>query len=115
MEATAKLRFARISPRKARIIVNLIRGKDVVDAVDMLRFTKKAAAPMVAKLLDSAIANARVKNEKVNLDALFVSQAFADQAPNQAMRRYRPRAQGRATQIVKGMSHITLVLSERTN
>lgn len=113
MEATAKLKFARIATRKARIIVDLVRGRDVADAVDILRYTRKAAAPIVAKLLDSAIANARTKNAQVDMDRLYVREATADMAPNQNMRRFRPRAQGRATRIVKGMSHITLVLGER--
>lgn len=113
MESIAKARFQRISVRKARIIVDLIRGRDVAEAVTLLRFTKKAAAPIVAKCLDSAIANAKAKNDTVDLDKLFVKTAFADKAPDGMMRRWRPRAQGRATQIVKGMSHITIVLDER--
>ncbi|QQR90448.1 MAG: 50S ribosomal protein L22 [Myxococcales bacterium] len=113
MEAVAKARFARISPRKARVIVNLVRGKNAAEALDILRFTRKSAAPLVAKLIDSAIANARDKDDAVNLDALFVSEAFANKAPDSMMRRWRPRAQGRATRIVKGMSHITVVLSQR--
>jgi large subunit ribosomal protein L22 len=91
----------------------LIRGEDVADAVSMLRFTRKAAAPVIAKALDSAIANARQKNESVDLDNLFIKLAFADKASDRFMRRWRPRAMGRATRIVKGMSHITIVLAER--
>ena len=112
MEATAKARFQRISPRKARVVLNMVRGKNVAEALNELRFTTKSAAPIVAKCIGSAIANAKQKNEDLNLDDLIVKTAFADMAPNQHMRRWRPRAQGRATQIVKGMSHITVVVSD---
>lgn len=112
MEATAKARFQRISPRKARTILNMVRGKNVAAAMNELRFTRKSAAPMVAKLLDSAIANARQQDENVDLDALFIKLCFADKAPDRHMRRWRPRAMGRATRIVKGMSHLTLVVSD---
>ena len=112
MEAIAKARFARISPRKARVIATLVRGKNVVQAVNELKFTRKAAAAVVAKLLDSAIANARVKNEGVDLDRLFVKTAFADKATGR-VKLWRPRAQGRATPILKGYSHITIVLADK--
>ncbi len=112
MEATAKARFQRISPRKARVILNMIRGKNVAQALDELRWTKRSAAPIVAKLLDSAVANARQADENVDLDSLVIKTAFADKAPDQHMRRWRPRAMGRATRIVKGMSHITVVIGE---
>lgn len=113
MEAIAKARNQRIAPRKARMICDLVRGKNAAAALDELRFTKKAAAPIVAKLLESAIANAQDQNDDVDIDALFVKTIFADKAPDSNMRRWRPRAQGRATRIVKGMSHITLVLESR--
>jgi large subunit ribosomal protein L22 len=113
MEAKASLRFARISIRKARTVLNMVRGKNVAVALSELRFTRKAAAPLVAKLLDSAIANAQQKNEKLDLDNLYIKLAFADKAPDRYMRRFRPRAQGRATRIVKGVSHLHLVLDER--
>jgi large subunit ribosomal protein L22 len=113
MEAIAKGRFQRISTRKARVILNMVRGKNVATALNELRFTRKAAAPIVAKIIDSAIANARQKDENVNLDALVIKTAFADQAPNQHMRRWRPRAQGRATPITKGMTHITVVVGDQ--
>lgn len=114
MEAIAKARFQRIAVRKARVIANLIRGRNAAEALEMLRFTKKSAAPIVAKLLDSAISNARQKDESVDLDQLVVKTVFADKAPDRFMRRWRPRAQGRATRIVKGMSHITLVVSDES-
>lgn len=113
MEATAKARFQRISTRKARLVLNMVRGVDVAVALSQLRFTRKAAAPMIAKVIDSAIANARQQDENVDLDALFVKLAFADKAPDRHMRRWRPRAQGRATKINKGMSHITVVVSDQ--
>ena len=112
MEAVAKARFQRISPRKARVVLNMVRGKNVAEALNELRYTKKAAAPIVSKLIDSAIANAMQKDASVDLDSLVIKTCFADQAPNQHMRRWRPRAMGRATQIVKGMSHITVVIGE---
>ena len=112
MEATAKARFQRISPRKARMVLDMVRGTNVAETASKLRFTRKAAAPIVAKLLDSAIANARQQDENVDLDDLVIKTAFCDEAPNRHMRRWRPRAQGRATRIVKGMSHMTIVLSD---
>ena len=112
MEAVAKARFQRISVRKARVIIDMVRGQNVADALSSLRFTRKAAAPIVAKIIDSAIANARNKDENVDLDNLYVKQAWADKAPDRFMRRWRPRAMGRATRIVKGMSHITVILGE---
>ena len=113
MEAKASLRFARISVRKARTVLKMVRGKNVAIALNELKFTRKAAAPLVAKLLDSAIANAQQKNAEVDLDSLYIKLAFADKAPDRFMRRFRPRAQGRATRIVKGMSHLHLVLDEK--
>ena len=113
MEAKASLRFARISVRKARTVLKMVRGKNVAIAVNELKFTRKAAAPLIAKLLDSAIANAQQKNAEVDLDNLYIKLAFADKAPDRFMRRFRPRAQGRATRIVKGMSHLHLVIDER--
>jgi large subunit ribosomal protein L22 len=113
MEATAKARFQRISVRKARTVCNMVRGKNAAVALNELRFTQKAAAPILVKLLDSAIANARVKDADVDLDDLFISSISADKAPDRHMRRWRPRAHGRATRVVKGMSHITVVLNSR--
>jgi len=91
----------------------MVRGKNAAVALNELRFTTKAAAPIVAKLLDSAIANARVKDANVDLDDLVIAAIFADKAPDSHMRRWRPRAHGRATRVVKGMSHITVVLESR--
>jgi large subunit ribosomal protein L22 len=113
MEATAHLRFARISVRKARVILNLVRGQNVAEALDQLRFTRKAAAPIVGKLIDSAIANAQQRDKELKLDRMYVKRAWADKAPGRFMVRWRPRAQGRATQVQKGVTHITVVVDER--
>ncbi len=113
MEARAIARFQRISPRKARVVVDMVRGRNAAEALDLLRYTPKYAAKSISKLLDSAVANARDKDESIDIDSLFIKTAFVDKAPDRNMRRWRPRAMGRATQIVKGMSHITIVLEQR--
>jgi large subunit ribosomal protein L22 len=82
----------------------------VAEALDLLRFTQKSGAPLLSKLIDSAIANAQQSEENVDLDALFVKTAFADKATAKPMRRWRPRAMGRATRVTKGLSHLTVVL-----
>ena len=105
----AKLRYLRISPRKSRLVVDLIRGKSVDEAINILTFTKRAASEPVRKLLESAISNA--EEQEANVDRLFVSEIFVDEGPT--LRRFRPRAMGRATRINKRTSHITCVLSER--
>jgi len=110
-KATAK--FQRISPRKARVIVNLVRGRDAGEALQLLDYTPKSGAPIVKKLIASALANARQKNPQIDVDSLFISRATVDKAPDQHTRRWRPRAMGRATKIVKGNSHIHIELDER--
>lgn len=99
------------------MVCDLVRGKNAALAADELRFTRKAAAPLVAKLLDSAIANAseaaKRQGEQLDLDTLYVKTIHADKAGDRNMRRWRPRAHGRATRIAKGMSHITIVLEEQ--
>ncbi len=111
MESKAVARFARISPRKARVVVNLVRGHKVAEALDMLAFLRKSAAPIVKKLIESAIANAKQAGN-TNVDALYVTEGGVDKGPNKHMRRWRPRAMGRATQVVKGVSHIQITLSD---
>ncbi len=106
MEATAKLRYARGSARKARLVLDLIRYKRVTEAQKILRFSRRRAAAVIHKLLESAIANARVKDPKLNLDQVFVTLACADEGPQ--MKRYMPRAQGRAFMIRKQTCHIAL-------
>lgn len=113
MISSATAKYQRISPRKARMVVDLIRGRDASEALQLLEFTPKAGAPFVRKLLASALANAKQKRPDVDLDALYVSRAAVDKGPNSHMRRWRPRAQGRATQIQKGISHIFIELDER--
>lgn len=113
MVSKAIARFARLSPRKARVVVDLVRGRQAGEALQLLEFTTKAGAPVLKKLIESAVANARVASPGVDLDSLFVETAFADKAPNKHMRRWRPRAMGRATRIQKGTCHITIHLGSR--
>jgi large subunit ribosomal protein L22 len=113
MVSKAMARFQRISVRKARMVVDLVRGRQAGEALQLLEFTTKAGAPVVKKIIESAVANARTTSPGVDVDSLFVETAFVDKAPNSHMRRWRPRAMGRATRVQKGMSHITVVLGER--
>ena len=108
MEVRTRLRFVRIAPRKARLVADLIRGKRSEEALNLLTFTKKAAAKIIIKLLKSAIANATQK--KMDVDRLYVKQITVDQGPT--MKRFQPRALGRATTIRKRTSHIHIVLDE---
>ncbi|CAM4470398.1 50S ribosomal protein L22 [Paenibacillus phoenicis] len=110
MEAKAHARSIRIAPRKAQLVVDLIRGKQVGDAIAILRHTPKAASPIVEKLLNSAIANAE-HNYSMDVNKLVITQAYVNQGPT--MKRFRPRAMGRASRINKRTSHITLVVSEK--
>ncbi|GAA6524300.1 50S ribosomal protein L22 [Intrasporangium sp. DVR] len=114
MEAKASARHVRVSPQKARRVVDLIRGKAATDAVTTLTFAPQAASEPVKKVLQSAIANARFQadRESVAFDEreLIVSAAFVDEGPT--MKRFRPRAQGRAGRINKRTSHITVVVSQ---
>jgi large subunit ribosomal protein L22 len=114
MISKATARFQRISPRKARMIVNLVRGRDAVEALQLLDFTPKAGAPFVKKLIASALANAEQKNPNVDPDSLYISKATVDKGPDQHMRRWRPRAMGRATRIAKMISHIHIELDQRS-
>jgi large subunit ribosomal protein L22 len=109
--STAKLRGARVSPQKARLVANLVRGRDVPEAIEILTFTSKKSAPLIRKLVESAVANAEQADDSVDVDALFVSSITVDMGPR--LRRFRPRAQGRATRILKHTSHITVVLATR--
>ena len=113
MISEASANFQRISPRKARIIVNLVRGRDASEALQLLDFTTKAGAPFVKKLVASAVANARMKRPDLDVDTLFISKATVDKGPNSHMRRWRPRAMGRATRVQKGVSHIHIELDQR--
>lgn len=110
MEVKAKARFIRMSPRKIRLVVNLVRGLDVDDAVAQLRFLNKAAARPVYKLIESARANAE-NNFKLNPGSLFIKTITVDGGP--VLKRWMPRAFGRATPVRKRTAHITVVLDER--
>ena len=109
MEVNAKLRFVRVAPRKAQLVADLIRDKRSEEALNILTFTKKAAAKILIKLLKSAIANATQK-KNIDVDRLYVKKIAVDQGPT--MKRFQPRALGRATTIRKRTSHITIVLDE---
>ncbi|OMF23741.1 50S ribosomal protein L22 [Paenibacillus sp. FSL H8-0548] len=109
-EAKAHARYIRIAPRKAQLVADLIRGKQVGEAIAILRHTPKSASPILEKLLNSAIANAE-HNYQLDVNKLVISQAFVNQGPT--MKRFRPRAMGRASRINKRTSHITLVVSEK--
>ncbi len=113
MLSKASARFSKIAPRKARVIANLVRGRNVAEALQLLQFTPKRGTRVIRELLDSAVANARQKDSNVDVDQLFVSKATVDKAPNKFFRRWRPRAMGRATQVVKGVSHINIELDLR--
>jgi large subunit ribosomal protein L22 len=95
------------------MIANLIRGRDANEALQILDFTFKAGAPFLKKLLASALANAKLRRPEVDLDSLYISRASVDKGPNSHLRRWRPRAQGRATRIQKGVSHINIELDTR--
>ena len=109
-KAKAIARTVRIAPRKVRLVVDLIRGKQVGEAVAILHLTPKAASPVVEKVLKSAIANAE-HNYEMDVNNLVVSEVFVDEGPT--LKRFRPRAQGRASAINKRTSHITIVVSEK--
>ncbi|MFD0615863.1 MULTISPECIES: 50S ribosomal protein L22 [Paenibacillus] len=110
MQAKAHARNIRISARKVQLVIDLIRGKQAGEAIAILRHTPKAASPVVEKLLNSAIANAE-HNYSMDVNKLVVTEVFANQGPT--MKRFRPRAMGRASRINKRTSHITLVVSEK--
>ncbi|MBA4537020.1 50S ribosomal protein L22 [Bacillus aquiflavi] len=110
MQAKAVARTVRIAPRKARLVVDLIRGKQVGEAVFILRSTQKAASPIVEKVLNSAVANAE-HNYEMDVNNLVVTEAYVNEGPT--LKRFRPRAMGRASQINKRTSHITVVVSEK--
>lgn len=111
MRSKASAMFSRIAPRKARMIADLVRGRDAAEAIQLLQFTTKSGAPILRKIIESAVANAR--QDGADVDMLFVSKAAVDKGPNKFNRRWRPRAMGRATRITKGISHIVIELDER--
>ena len=109
MEATAKATYVRIAPRKVKIVLDLIRNKPVDEARAILKHTPKAACEPLAKLLDSAVANAE-NNNNMDVTRLYVAKCFVCQGPT--LKRIRPRSHGRAYRINKKTSHITMVLKE---
>ena len=114
MEAKAQAKYVRCTPRKARRVVDVVRGKRAVEAVNVLRFAPQAAAVPVRKVIESAIANARVKAERAgepfDESSLYITEVFADEGPT--LKRFRPRAQGRAGRILKRTSHITVIVGD---
>ncbi|MEW6275410.1 MAG: 50S ribosomal protein L22 [Bacillota bacterium] len=110
MAAKAVAKYVRISPRKVRQVVDLVRGKSVDEALAILKFTPKRASGPVAKVIRSAAANAE-HNYDMNRDNLYIAAAYVDQGPT--WKRYQPRAYGRANIIRKRTSHITIVVQER--
>ena len=109
-EARATLNYARIAPRKVKIVADLIRGKDVNEALSIVKFTPKASSEIIEKLLKSAIANAE-NNHEMKSENLYVAEIFANQGPT--LKRIRPAAKGSAVRIRKRTSHITIVVKER--
>ena len=109
METQATARYIRISPRKARYVADLIKGKKVEEALDILTFTPRKASSIISRVLKSAVANAS-QNESIDVDTLYIKRIFVDGGP--ILKRFRPRAMGRANRIRKRTSHITVVLDE---
>ena len=115
MEAKAQARYLRVTPQKARRVVDVIRGKRALEAVDVLRYAPQGAAEPVLKIVESAIANARYAaeqaGERFNEEDLYIQAAYADEGPT--MKRIQPRAQGRANRILRRTSHITVVVGDQ--
>ena len=111
MQSVALLKYVRVSPRKARLVADTVRGKDVSEAMELLKFMPKKSAPIIGRLIWSAVNNAREMKSSVDPDQLFVKRITVDGGPT--LRRWRPRAHGRATRIRKRTSHIRVVLDER--
>ena len=110
MEVKAVAKNVRLTPRKVRLVLYLVRGKDVKEALAILKFTPRNTAPVVSKLIKSAVANA-TNNHQMNEEKLYVKTIYADEA--RVLKRWMPRAKGSASQILKRSSHITVVVDER--
>jgi large subunit ribosomal protein L22 len=110
MEVKAIARFVRVSPQKVRLVMAQIRGERVEDALGLLSFAPQKGAKILKKLVDSAVANVQ-ENTDMDVDNLYVARIFADEGPTQ--KRWRPRALGRATKILKRTSHLTVILDEK--
>lgn len=113
MEARATAKFIRMSAQKARLVADLIRGKNAGEAINILRFTKKRASRAIEKVLKSAISNAEQKSEHLDVDQLVVAQTFVNEGPR--MKRVRPAPMGRAFRYQRRMSHITVVVEDGKN
>ncbi len=111
MIAKATARYVRMSPQKARLVIDLIRGKNVNDALMTLQFTNKRATGPIEKVVRSAVANATEKSESVDVDNLFIEKAYINEGPR--LKRIRPAPMGRAFRYVRRMSHVTIELEER--
>jgi large subunit ribosomal protein L22 len=110
MESSAVAKYIRISPRKVRLIMDELRGRKVEEALNMLSFTPQKGGRILKKLINSAVANAQ-QGAGVDVDKLFIHRIFADEGPT--LKRFSPRAQGRATRILKRTSHLTVVLNDK--
>ncbi len=110
MEAQATLKYLRMAPRKVRLVADLVRGRPVEEAIRILRFTHRRASLPVRKVIESAVANAE-NNHGLDIDQLWVREIRVDEGPT--LKRWRPRAQGRAFPIMKRTSHVSVVLEER--
>jgi large subunit ribosomal protein L22 len=109
METRAVLKYVRVSPRKIRLIMDQVRGRKVGEALQLLTFSPQKGAFLLKKLIDSAVANAQ-ENANLDVDGLYIKRVFADEGPT--MKRFRPRAMGRATRIRKRSAHMTVILDE---
>jgi len=110
MEAKAKARYLRISPFKARQVADIVRGKDVAEALGLLRYTNKRSAPLIKKVVHSAVANAE-HNYDMDTDSLYIAEIYIDEGPT--IKRMKPRAYGRADIRRHRTSHVTVVVKER--
>lgn len=110
MEAKAVAKYVRIAPRKIRIVMDLIRGKQIGEAFAILKYTPKVASEVIEKVLKSAVANAE-HNYDMNVDSLYISTAFVDQGPT--LKRIHPRSRGQAFKILKRSSHVTVIVQEK--
>lgn len=110
MEVAARLKYARISPQKVRLVADQVRGKPVEQALQVLTFSPKKAAAIIKKVLESAIANAE-HNEGADIDELKVSTIYIDEGPT--MRRWQARAKGRVNHIIKRTSHVTVMVGDK--
>jgi large subunit ribosomal protein L22 len=112
MPYQSKHRFARIAPRKARLLMDLIRGRDVDDAINMLKFSKQRASGMIEKVVRSAVANATEQSTAPSRNTFYVAKAWVDPGPT--IKRFQPKDRGKAYSIMKRTSHLVVTIDERT-